>query len=78
MKLTVTSAVTQLPVGPFMSHRSKMMSQIKRDNLALQVGGWVWGLKFYTVKFLSVETLLTVGRRPGKNKDLRRYEDDEL
>jgi len=54
------------------------MSQIKRDNLALQVGGWVWGLKFYTVKFLSVETLLTVGRRPGKNKDLRRYEDDEL
>ena len=48
----------------------------KRDNLALQVGGWAWGLKFYTVIFLTVETLLTVEagrkhlrRRHGKNKD---------
>ena len=57
----------------------------KRDNLVLQVGGWVSGLKLYTVKFLTVETLLTVEagrehlrRRHSKNKDLRRFEDDEL
>jgi len=48
----------------------------KRDNLALQVGVWAWGLEIYTVKFLTVETLLTVeaGRkhlrqRPDKNKN---------
>ena len=57
----------------------------KRDNLALQVGVWAWGLKLYTVKFLTVETLLTfeAGRkylrqRPGKNKGLRRYEDESF
>ena len=57
----------------------------KRDNLALQVGGWAWGLKLYTVKFVTVETLLTVEagrkhprRRPSKNKDLSRFEGDEL
>jgi len=57
----------------------------KRDNLVLQVGGWAWGLKLYTVKFITVETLLTVKagrkhlrRRPNKNKDLRRFEDEEL
>jgi len=50
----------------------------KRNNLVLQVGGWAWGLNTYTVKFLCVETLLTVEagrkhlrRRPGKNKDLK-------
>jgi len=60
-------------------------AQVKGDvsdegvNLALQVGGWAWGLKFYIIKFLTVETLLRVEagrkhlrRRPGKNKDLRR------
>jgi hypothetical protein len=57
----------------------------KRDNLALQVGGWAWGLKLYTIKFLTVETLLTVEvgrkhlrRRPSTNKDLRIFDDDEL
>jgi hypothetical protein len=57
----------------------------KRDTLVLHVGGWALGLKFYTVKFLTVETLLTVEagrkhlrRRPSKNKDLRRFEGDEL
>ena len=61
---TAMSALALLPLGPFMSHRSKVKSQIK---------------------FLTVDTLLSVeaGRkhlrqRPGKNKDLRRYEDCEL
>jgi len=52
----------------------------KRDNLALQVGGWMWGLKLYTLKFLTAETLLVVEagrkhlkRRPDKNKELRIY-----
>jgi hypothetical protein len=56
----------------------------KRDNLVLQVGGWAWGLKLYTVKFLTVETLLTVEggrkhlrRRPSKYKELRKFEDDD-
>ena len=57
----------------------------KRDNLVLQVGVWAWGLKLYTVKFLTVETLLTIEagqkhlrRRPGKNKELRIYEDESF
>ena len=32
----------------------------KRDNLALQVGSWAWGLKLHPVKFLTVEKLLTI------------------
>ena len=50
----------------------------KRDNLALQIGVWAWGLKPYTLKFLTFETLLTVeagqkhlNRRLNKNKYLR-------
>jgi hypothetical protein len=57
----------------------------KRDNLALQVGGWAWSLKLYTIKLLTVETLLTVvvgrkhlRRRPSTNKDLRIFEYVEL
>jgi hypothetical protein len=46
----------------------------KRVKLALQVGGWAWCLKLYTIKFSTVETLVTneAGRRhlrrPRKNR----------
>ena len=57
----------------------------KRDNLALQVGGWAWSLKLYTLKFLTAETLLTVEagrkhlkRRPDKNKELRIYNNNNI
>jgi hypothetical protein len=33
-----------------MSDRSKMMTHTKRDILALQVGGWAWGLWTHPVK----------------------------
>jgi hypothetical protein len=62
---------------PFHAAQVKGDVSDKKDNLALQVGGWACGLKLYSVKFLTVETLLTaeagrkhLRRRPGENKDL--------
>jgi hypothetical protein len=55
------------------------------EKLAHQFGILAWGLKFHTLKFLTVETLLTIEvglkhlrRRPSKNKVLRKFEVDEL
>jgi hypothetical protein len=37
-----------------MPERSRVMTQTKRDNLVLQVGGLAWGLQPHTVKKLIV------------------------
>jgi hypothetical protein len=40
MILRAMPAVTQILVGSLMSDRAKVMIQIERDTLAVQVGGW--------------------------------------
>jgi hypothetical protein len=65
-----------------MQYSSKVKTQ---TNWSSKLIVWAWGFKFYTVKFVTVETLLTIEarrkhlrRRPSKNKDLRRIEDKDL
>ena len=42
MILTAMLAVALLLVGSPMPERSKVMSQVKRGTLVLQVGSWAW------------------------------------
>ena len=39
-----------LLVGPLMPDRSRVMTQTKRDTLALEVGGWAWGQQPHPIK----------------------------
>jgi hypothetical protein len=44
MILTAKLALEKKPLlGPPMPDRLKVMTQKKRDNLVLQIGGWAWG-----------------------------------
>ena len=72
-------------VRAFHAAQGKGNESDKRDSLALHAGIGTCRLKLYNVKFVTIETLLTVEagrkhlrRHPSKNKDLRKYEDDEL
>jgi hypothetical protein len=40
-----------------MPDRSKVMTQTKRDNLVLQVGGWAWGKQPHPIKNVLLRSL---------------------
>jgi len=43
-------AVAQLLIRPPASDRSKVITQTKRDNLVLHIGGCAWGLQPHPIK----------------------------
>jgi hypothetical protein len=50
MILTDTLAVVLLLVGPSMPDRQQVLTQTRRDTLALQVRGWVLGCQTHPIK----------------------------
>jgi hypothetical protein len=51
-----------------MPDRSKVMVQTKMNTLALQVGGWAWGLRHHPLKTLTVEKHLTIAEIVKESK----------
>jgi hypothetical protein len=52
MILRAMPAVAWLLAGPPMPDRSKVVTQVKRDTLVLQVGGWGMGLTTHPHKII--------------------------
>jgi len=62
-------AVASLLAGSLMPDMSKVMTQTKRNNLAVQVGGWTCGWQLHLVKSYCLDTSTKVSdkQKPGGN-----------
>ena len=59
-----------LLVGPPMPDRSRVMTQMKRDTLVLQAGGWVSGQQPHPIKIIVMKKKTIGGQGPPRAVEL--------